>query len=449
MTSATVRSIQINTEVPGPKSKEILARRSAAIPKGLSLSTPIVVAKAHGAVVTDVDGNTFLDFAGGIGAVAAGHTPSPVVDAIKAQADDLIHICSVVATTESYVELCEVLNKITPGNYAKKTVLSSTGAEAVENAIRCVRSYTGRPAIICFEGGYHGRSMLTASLTSKYDTYKKGFGPFSSDVYKLTFPYLYRRLDHMTADQFIDQCIWQFDHALTAQVDPSAVAAVLLEPVQGESGFIPAPKRYLEHLYKRCKEHKMLLIVDEVQTGFGRTGKLFASEHYDIEPDILVTAKSIGSGTPISAITGRAEILDAPQIGGIGGTYGGNPLACVAALRTIEYMQQIDIAARAEQIGKVMRAEFERWQQEIPLIGDVRGMGAMLAMELVTDLKTKAPAKEQTSAIVAEVARRGVITIKAGLYSNCVRMLMPLVITDEQLAEGLEALEGAIRAIAR
>jgi 4-aminobutyrate aminotransferase/(S)-3-amino-2-methylpropionate transaminase len=448
MTNTTVRSIQIKTEVPGPKSKEVLARRGAAIPRGLSLSTPVVVAKAHGAVVTDIDGNTFLDFAGGIGAVAAGHTPAPVVDAIKAQAEDLLHICSVVATSESYIELCEVLNKITPGNYAKKSVLSSTGAEAVENALRCARSFTGRPAIICFEGAYHGRSMLTASITSKYDTYKKGFGPFSSDVYKLPFPYLYRRPDHMTEDQFIEQCIWQFDHALVTQVDPSAVAAVILEPVQGEGGFIPAPKRYLEHIAMRCKQHGMLLIIDEVQTGFGRTGTLFASEQYDIEPDILVTAKSIGSGTPISAITGRADILDAPQVGGIGGTYGGNPLACVAALRTIEYMQQIDIAARARQIGAVMRAEFERWQQDIPLIGDVRGMGAMLAMELVTDRKTKTPATKEAGAIVAEVARRGVITIKAGLYSNCLRMLMPLVITDEQLAEGLEALEGAIRSVA-
>ncbi|MEP7288692.1 MAG: 4-aminobutyrate--2-oxoglutarate transaminase [Chloroflexota bacterium] len=447
MANISTRAIQIKTEIPGPKSREILARREAAVTRGLGRSTPVVAASAHGALVMDVDGNTFIDFAGGIGVLAVGHTPAPVVDALKVQAETMIHLCEIVATTESYVELCEVLNRITPGNFTKKSLLSNTGAEAVENAIRCARAYTGRPAVICFEGSYHGRTLLTMTLTSKYDLFKKGFGPFASDVYRLPFPYMYRRPDFMTEEQYTDTLIANFDHALVAQVDPSAVAAVILEPVQGEGGFIPTPKRYMEHLAMRCKQHGMMLIIDEVQTGFGRTGKLFASEHYDIEPDIIVTAKSLGGGTPISAITGRAEVVDAPHPGGMGGTYGGSPMACVAALKTIEYIQQNDLPGRAVQLGNIIRPVFDRWHDEIPMVGDVRGLGSMLAVELVLDRKTKAPAKEQTLPVIQEAARHGLILIRAGLFSNCLRMLMPLTIPEEQLYEGLEVLEAAIKTI--
>jgi 4-aminobutyrate aminotransferase/(S)-3-amino-2-methylpropionate transaminase len=448
MSTTTTRTINLVTEIPGPKSREINTRRDAAVTKGLGRGTPVVIKSGHGAVIQDVDGNTMLDFAGGIGVLAVGHTPAPIVEAMQEQLAELIHICAIVSTTESYVELCELLNKITPGDFAKKSILSNTGAEAVENAIRCARAYTKRPAVICFEGSYHGRTLLTMSLTSKYDLFKKGFGPFASDIYRLPFPYQYRRPEMMTEDQYTDYMIWQFDHALTAQVDPSAVAAVILEPVQGEGGFIPVSKRYMQHISKRCQEHGICLVIDEVQTGFGRTGTMFAIEQYDVIPDIIITAKSIAAGMPMSAITGRAEVMDAPHAGGLGGTYGGTPVACVAAIKTIEYIQQHKLTERAVHIGEILRTEFERWQREIPMVADVRGIGAMMAVELVMDRKEKTPAKQQTLDIIQEAARNGVIMIRAGLFSNCLLMLMPLTMLDDQLYEGLAVIEAAVRTIA-
>lgn len=447
-TTTTTPSIHLKTAIPGPIGSAIIARREAATPAALGRVNALVVDHAHGALITDVDGNTFIDFAGGIGALAAGHTPTTVVHAIKQAADKLLHVSSLVGTLESYVELCETLNQLAPGQFAKKTVLSNTGAEAVENAIRAAREATGRPAIICFEGAYHGRSLLTATLTSKYDTYKKNFGPFATDVYKLPFPYVYRRPDFLSEDQFVEYMIQQFDHALTAQVDPSAVAAVILEPVQGEGGFIVTPPRFMTHIAQRCKEHGIVFIVDEVQTGWGRTGKLFAAELYGIEPDILITAKSMASGMPLSAITGRAAILDAVHAGGFGGTYGGNPLACAAAIESINFILANDLAARAEQLGATMRQTFTQWQQTYPFIGDVRGLGAMLALEFVTNPTTKTPAKDLTAAIATEAYQRGVIVLKTGLFSNCIRMLVPLVITDAQLQEGLAVIEAAIATVA-
>lgn len=444
----TTRAIQLQTEIPGPRSRAINARRDAAVTRGLGRSTPVVIESGHGALVTDVDGNTLIDFAGGIGTLAVGHTPEGVTQALHEQIDKLLHICAIVSTTESYVALCEKLNAITPGDFAKKSVLSNTGAEAIENAVRCARSYTGRPAILCFEGAYHGRTLLTMTLTSKYDLFKKGFGPFASDVYRLPFPYQYRRPDGISEDQYTDWLIKQFDHALTAQVDPSAVAALVIEPVQGEGGFVPTPVAFMQHIRKRCQEHGIVFIADEVQTGFGRTGKMFAVEHYDIEPDLIVMAKSMGGGLPISAVTGRAEIMDAPHPGGLGGTYGGTPVTAVAALASIQMLEDQRLPERAAELGRIIRPTFDRWQLEIPMVGDVRGLGAMLAVELVLDRVEKTPAKEQTLAIIQEACRRGVIAIRAGMYSNCLRMLVPLVITDDQLYEGLEAVEGAIRRIA-
>ncbi len=447
MTVVSTRAIQVKTEIPGPKAREVLARREAAVVRGLGRSTPVVAASANGALVTDVDGNTYIDFAGGIGALAVGHTPESVVDAIKLQADELLHLCSIVGTTESYVQVCELLNDLMPGNFPKKSILSNVGAEAVENAIRCARAYTGRPAIICFEGAYHGRTLLTMTLTSKYDLFKKGFGPFASDVYRLGFPYQYRRPPQMTEDEFTDWCIAMFDHALTAQVDPSAVAAVIIEPVLGEGGFIPTPPRYMQHIAMRCQQHGMMLIADEVQTGFGRTGKMFAIEHYGVQPDMIITAKSLGAGMPISAVTGRAEVMDAPHPGGIGGTYGGNPLTCVAAIQTINLIKAHDLPARAVTLGTIIRERMDSWRDEIGLVGDVRGLGAMLAVELVTDRKAKTPAKDQTLAVIQEAARNGLIMIRAGLFSNCLRLLVPLMIPEAQLHEGLDVLEQALRTI--
>lgn len=450
MTVASTRVIQVNTEIPGPKAQAVLARREAAVTRGLGRSTPVVATRAHGALVEDIDGNVFLDFAGGIGVLAVGHTPQSVVDAIKTQAEQLLHLCAIVGTTESYIELCELLNEIVPGNFRKKTILSNVGAEAVENAVRCARAFTGRPAVICFEGAYHGRTLLTMTLTSKYDLFKKGFGPFASDVYRFQFPYMYRRPPQMSEEEYTDWCIASFDYGLTAQVDPSAVAAVILEPVIGEGGFLPTPPRFFAHIAKRCKENGIVLIADEVQSGFGRTGKMFASEHYapyGVEPDIVVTAKSIGAGMPISAITGRAEIMDAPHPGGLGGTYGGNPLTCVAAIETIKILRENDLPGRANQLGEIIRARMEGWRDSIGLVGDVRGLGSMLAVELVLDRQTKAPAKDLTLATIQEAARNGLILIRAGLFSNCIRLLIPLTIPEEQLHEGLDVLERALKTI--
>jgi 4-aminobutyrate aminotransferase/(S)-3-amino-2-methylpropionate transaminase len=448
MTVASTRVIRVNTEIPGPKAKAVLARREAAVTRGLGRSTPVVAARAHDALVEDIDGNVFLDFAGGIGVLAVGHTPPSVVEAIKAQADQLLHLCAIVGTTESYIELCELLNEIVPGNFRKKTILSNVGAEANENAIRCARAFTGRPAVICFEGAYHGRTLLTMTLTSKYDLFKKGFGPFASDVYRFPFPYMYRRPPQMTEEEYTDWCITSFDYGLTAQVDPSAVAAVIIEPVIGEGGFMPTPPRFFAHIAKRCKENGIVLIADEVQSGFGRTGKLFATEHYTeygVEPDIVVTAKSIAAGMPISAITGRAEVLDAPHPGGLGGTYGGNPLTCVAAIETIKLLRENNLPERANHLGAIIRERMNHWRDSIDLVGDVRGLGSMLAVELVLDRQTKTPAKDLTLATIQEAARNGLILIRAGLFSNCLRILLPLTIPESQLHEGLDVLENALK----
>src|SRR5688572_14520230 len=333
-------TINLVTEIPGPKSRELVARREAATPRGAAKLTTIAVAKAHGAAVIDVDGNTLLDFAGGIGVLAVGHTPENVVQAIQQQAADLIHMCAIVATYEPYVRVAELLNEITPGDFAKKTILLNSGAEAIETAVKIARAYTGRPAIVVFEGAYHGRTNLTLAMTSRYGLFKKGFGPFAPEIYRLPFPNLYRRPDGMSEDAYIDDAIARLENGLIAQVDPTAVAAIVVEPVQGEGGFVPAPARFLQRIRELCDQHGMVMVADEVQTGFGRTGRLFAVEHFGIVPDLIATAKSLAAGMPLAAVTGKAEIMDGPHPGGLGGTYSGNPLACVAAIEAIEMIRQ-------------------------------------------------------------------------------------------------------------
>ena len=355
-------AIQLKTEVPGPRSRATLARRASAVPNGLGKATEVVVERAEGALVHDVDGNTFLDFVGGIGALAVGHCPPSVVEAVQAQAASLIHMGSLVGTYESYVRLCELLNEVTPGAFPKKTLLANTGAEAVENAVKAARAYTRRPGVICFEGGYHGRTLLTLSLTSKYSLFKKTMGPFASDIVRLPMPNAYRTPRGTTAEQGLDWGIQQLEHAFTAQVDASEVAAIIIEPVQGEGGFVPVPPRFLRRIRELCDQHGIVMIADEVQCGFARTGKLFALEHYGIAADIIVTAKSLGAGMPISATTGRAEIMDATHTGGMGGTYGGNPVACVAAIAAIEMMRQPAFLARAERIGTMLRETLDGWK---------------------------------------------------------------------------------------
>lgn len=440
-------TINLISEVPGPKSRAIAARREAATARGAAKASSIVITEAQGAAVTDADGNTLLDFAGGIGVLAVGHCPPTVVNAIKDQAEKLIHMCAIVGTYEPYVEAAELMNEITPGDFAKKTVFMNSGAEGIETAINIARAHTGRAAIIVFEGAYHGRTNLTLSMTSKYGLFKKGFGPFAPEIYRLPFPNLYRRPAGMSEEQYLDDCIARLDNALIAQVDPSAVAAIVIETVQGEGGFIPVPPRFLQRVREICSEHGIVMISDEVQCGFGRTGKLFAVEHYGIVPDLIVTAKSIAAGMPLSAVTGRAEIMDAPHPGGLGGTYSGNPLACVAAIETIRMIREPEFLARAEAVGSRMRQCLVSLDRESTLVDNVRGLGPMLLIELVTNPLTKTPAAQQTVEIVTEALRRGVITIRAGLYSNCIRFLPPLNITDEQIDEGMAVIADAVRAV--
>lgn len=437
--------IRLNTEIPGPEAKQILARRAAAVPSGLARATDVVVERAGGALVFDVDGNTLIDLAGGIGMLAVGHSPAPVVSAIQRQAEKFIHPCALVATYEPYIALAELLNEITPGTFPKKTLFANSGAEAIENAVKLARKYTGRSTVICFEGGYHGRTLLTLSLTSKYGLFKSGFGPFAPEIVRLPIPNTYRTPKGMTADEYVDFGIRQLEHAFTAQVDPSAVAAIVIEPVQGEAGFLPVPPRFLARIRELTEQHGIVMIADEVQCGCGRTGKMFAVEHFRIVPDLIATAKSLGAGMPIGAVTGRAEIMDAAHLGGVGSTYGGSPLACAAALEALNMIRQPEFLAHANRLGDVMREVLEGWKARWPVVGDVRGLGPMMLVEFVTDRESKTPlAPADTLAVVRRAVSNGVLLIRAGLYSNCIRFLPPLNMPEDMLREALDAVGRAI-----
>jgi 4-aminobutyrate aminotransferase/(S)-3-amino-2-methylpropionate transaminase len=437
--------IRLHTEIPGPRAKAMLARRLAAVPSGLGKATDVVVERAEGSLVFDVDGNTLIDFAGGIGMLAVGHSPAHVVKAIEEQARKFIHVSALVATYEPYVGLAELLNEITPGTFPKKTILANSGAEGVENAVKLARRFTGRPAVICFEGGYHGRTLLTLSLTSKYGLFKTGFGPFAPEIVRLPVPQLYRTPKGMTEEEYLDFAIRQLETAMVSQVDPSAVAAMIIEPVQGEAGFIPVPPRFLRRLRELCDRHGIVMIADEVQCGMGRTGRIFAIEHYGIVPDLVISAKSLGAGMPIAAVTGRAEIMDSAHLGGIGGTYGGSPVACAAAIEAVNEIRQPAFLSHARHLGEIMREEMEGWKRQWPLVGDVRGLGPMMLIELVRDRGSKEPASpDDTLKVVRHAVAAGVIVMRAGLYSNCVRFLPPLNMPEDMLREGLAAVGGAI-----
>jgi len=441
--------IRLNTVIPGPRAQRLLARRAAAAPAGLGRATDVVVERADGGLVFDVDGNTFIDLAGGIGMLAVGHAPSRVVKAIQEQAAKYLHPCALVTTYEPYVRLAELLNDITPGAFPKKTILVNSGAEAVENAVHLSRKFTGRPTIICFEGGYHGRTLLTLSLTSKYALFKSGFGPFAPEIVRLPIPQLYRRPNGLSEDEYVDFGIRQLEHALVAQVDPKAVAAILIEPVQGEAGFVPVPPRFLARIRELCTEHGIVMIADEVQCGMGRTGRLFAVEHYGVVPDLVTIAKSVGAGMPIAAVTGRAEILDSAHLGGIGGTYGGSPVACAAAIEAVDMIRQPAFLAHAARLGDVMRGTMHEWKARWPMVGDVRGLGPMMLVEFVNDRESRTPAPpERTLAIVRTAVANGVVVMRAGLYSNCIRLLPPLTMPEDMLREGLGALGAAVEAAA-
>ncbi|WP_088005484.1 4-aminobutyrate--2-oxoglutarate transaminase [Indiicoccus explosivorum] len=435
------KSINLKTAIPGPKAQELLERRNRSVPRGPFNTVQTFAAKGEGALLTDVDGNVFIDLMGAIGSQNAGHCPPSVVEAVKEQAEKYLHPCFHVMMYEPYVALAEKLNGITPGSHEKKTVLLNSGAEAVENAIKIARKYTKRKAVISFERGFHGRTYMAMSLTSKVKPYKFGFGPFAPETYKMPYPYYYRAPDGMTEEQTDAVIIAQFRDFFLREVPAEEVAAVILEPVQGEGGFISPSKRFMQEIRRICDEHGILLIADEVQTGFGRTGKLFGMEHFGVVPDIMTMSKSIAAGLPISAVTGRAEVMDAPDTGEIGGTYGGSPLGCVAALEVIKLMEEEGLPARAMEIGRTITDRFRAMQPRLPQIGDIRTLGAMTAIEFVEDPVTKEPAKELTARIIQKAHQNGVIVMGAGLYGNVLRMLSPLVITDDQLNEGLDVLE--------
>jgi 4-aminobutyrate aminotransferase/(S)-3-amino-2-methylpropionate transaminase len=396
----------------------------------------------------DVDGNTLIDLSGGIGCLNSGHRPPAVVSAIHAQTDRFLHTCSHVALYDCYIELAETLNRITPGGFSKKTFFVNSGAEAVENAIKIARSANRRPAIICFQDAFHGRTALGMALTSKPHPYKTGFGPLPGQVYRLPFGYCYRcsygKL-HPQCDVFCaSSAVKDFFERVVPAED---VAAVVVEPVQGEGGFIVPPPSFFRTLQATCKAYDILLVVDEVQTGFARTGRMFACEHFGIEPDILITAKSLGAGLPIGAITGRAELMDAPGTGALGTTFGGNPLACVAALASIKTIESEDLCGRAEALGAEFEDRARHWQERWPLIGDIRRLGAMCALELVRPSPKRAPADRETKYVIDFCHKKGVIILSAGSYGNVVRLLMPLVITDAQLTEALDILEAGIASV--
>ncbi len=438
-------AVRLVTEVPGPKSRALFAARQQHVPRGPFNVTPIFAERAEGARLTDVDGNTFLDFAGGIGVLNVGHAAPPVVAAAREQLDRFTHTCFHVVPYEGYVAVAERLNRMTPGLFPKKTVLFNSGAEAVENAIKIARSYTRRPAVLCFEDAFHGRTLMALSLTSKVATYKKGFGPFAPEVYRVPYAYCYRCPIGLTYPSCQVACADLLREVFSRVVDPEGVAALIVEPVLGEGGFVTPPLEYLPKLQKTCVEHGIVFIADEVQTGFGRTGKMFAVEHVGVEPDLLVTAKSMAGGLPLSAVTGRAEIMDAPQVGGLGGTFGGNPVSCAAAVAALDFVEREDLPARAARIGSRVLTRFLAMQERYELIGDVRGLGAMLAMELVRDRASPEPAKEATNRVARLACERGLILITAGTHGNVIRTLMPLVITDAELDEGLDILESALR----
>jgi 4-aminobutyrate aminotransferase / (S)-3-amino-2-methylpropionate transaminase / 5-aminovalerate transaminase len=433
-------TIQVRTQIPGPRSRALMARREAAVPRAPYNATPVFVARAEGASLEDVDGNRYLDFAGGIGCLNSGHRNSRVVSAVREQVDKFLHLCFAVTPYESYIALAEKLNSLAPGSFAKKTILLNSGAEAVENAVKIARAYTKRPAIICFEDAFHGRTMMAMSLTSKTHPYKAGFEPFASDVYRIPFAYPYRSESGSTTESFANH----LNNAFQRAIAPEAVAAVIAEPVLGEGGFVVPPRDYFKLLQEICREHGILFIADEVQSGFARTGHWFASEHFGIEPDLITMAKSMGGGMPISAVTGRAEVMDAPEVGALGGTYCGHPVSCVAALAAIEAIEKDGLLARSVAIGKRFEERARRWQKKWPLVGDIRGLGGMCAVELVRNADTREPADTETKEIAKYCYQHGLITITAGTFNNVIRILVPLVVTDEQLDEGLNVIEGAI-----
>ncbi len=433
---AATKTIELRTEIPGPRSREIIARKERVIADPLSLTFPIVIERGEGATLTDVDGNTFIDFTGGVGCLNVGHAHPRVVEAAQEQLERFSHTDFTIVPYEVYVRLAERLCELAPIENTKAAFFNA-GTEAVENAIKFARSYTGRPGVIAFEGGFHGRTLLSLSMTSKTHPYKAGLGPFAPEIYRVPFPNEYRGPSAAEA-------LAALERALVTQVAAETLAAIVLEPVQGEGGFLVAPQEFMDGVRRLCDEHGIVMVVDEVQTGFARTGKLFAIEHYGVEPDLITIAKSIAMGLPLSGVIGKAEIMDAPPDSAIGGTYVGNPVAQAAALAVLDVIGEEDLCARASVLGVELRERMLAWQQRFPQIGDVRGLGAMLAIELVEDPQTREPAPSLASAVAEEAATRGLLLLKSGIYSNCIRVLTPLTLSDAELDEALAVWEASL-----
>ena len=440
-------SIQLRTPIPGPRSKELMQRRDAAVAQGAFHVTPIFIDRAEGAVIEDVDGNRMIDFAGGIGCLNTGHRPASVVEAIRKQLDRFLHTSFNVLPYESYVRLSERLNAIVPGPGVKKTMLVSTGAEAVENAIKIARAYTKRPAVIAFEDAFHGRTYMALALTSKTHPYKAGFEPFPGDVYRVPYAYCYRCSYSKTYPSCDVFCARHLEDTFKRVVAAESVAAVIVEPILGEGGFVIPPAGFYPALTEICRKHGILVIADEIQTGFARTGAMFASTRLGLEPDLVTMAKSLTGGLPLAAVTGRSAVMDAPGIGGLGGTFAGSPVACEAALAVLDLIEKENLCARADHLGEMFQKRAKSWQSKWELIGEVRGMGAMQALELVRSKQTREPAPEETKKISQRCYENGLITITAGSYSNVIRLLMPIVITDDQMKEAMDVMESAIAAV--
>ncbi len=436
-TGATVAAASAETATSALRDE-----RQRYVPRGVFTYHPVFPASGSGATITDVEGNTYLDFAGGIGTMNVGHSHPAVIAAAQAQLERYTHTCAHVLTPPLYIELAKRLTEITPGAFAKKTLLVNSGAEAVENAIKIARAATGRSAVIAFENSFHGRTNLALALTGKVRPYRANFGPFAPDIHLLPYADCY----HSDGD---DCGGWRaaLERFFLTHVAAEQVAAMIVEPVQGEGGFIVPPDDFLPTLREICTRHGIVLIIDEVQTGFGRTGRMFAVEHSGVEPDLLLAAKSLAAGLPLAAVVGRAELMDAPLPGGLGGTYGGNPVACAAALAVIEVFEREGLVQRAQRLGALALARMRDWQRRFELIGDVRGLGAMVAMELVHDRQRRTPAAAEAAALLVEARQRGLILIKAGLHDNVIRLLMPLVTTDDEMTRGLDIIEQSLAAV--
>jgi 4-aminobutyrate aminotransferase/(S)-3-amino-2-methylpropionate transaminase len=439
---------RIVTEIPGPKSRAMLERRMAAIPRGVFYTTPIFVESAYGAILRDLDGNSLIDLGAGLAVLNTGNSSPAVADAIRDQLDHFTHTCMHVTMSEPYVALAERLNALVPGDGPHRTMFANSGAEAVENAVKVSRYYTKRPAVVVFDHAFHGRTQLALAMTAKVVPYKQGFGPTAPDVYRLPFAYPYRcPTGGGSPEECAESCLAYCVNEMDKHIGPENIACLVVEPIQGEGGFVVPAPGFLRGLADYCAKNGIMFVADEVQSGIGRTGRMFAIEHEDVVPDLITTAKSLAGGLPLGGVTGRAEVMESVHVGGIGGTFGGNPLSCAAALAVLDQIERDGLLARAEMIGRIMMDRLNEMAGRSQLIGDVRGRGAMVAIELVEDRTTKAPAKGAAGRLIEECYRQGVIILKAGTYDNVIRLLPPLVIEEGLLGEGMDVLEKALASV--